>query len=375
MNNGNIFKNAWSMMLHYRALWIFGVILALTTISFASVLWLSADDNNYDQSLVIWEISAKDQAWIKENFGLDLPLVYTLDVEDLKLNLDDPLISTAQFSRLLGITITIMAVLIGALIVKWVLRYTAEAALIFMVNDQQKNNIQHTARKGWTLGFSFPALKLFLIDLVVFILLLMISPLLFLPPLLPVFLTITGRPLGISIGILLMTSLTLLSLASLIVMWIIGITSLQLAHRACCLEGLGIFSSIWRALRLMRSQLGGIGLTWLVIVGLDFVYPLIMAPVAIVLAAVGLTVGGLLSAIVGSLLALILAKTTAWTVAIILGVVLLVLVVVLPLTMLGGLREVFKSSAWTLTFMEAVRTQKIISKSFSQPALQPAGAD
>jgi hypothetical protein len=74
--------------------------------------------------------------------------------------------------------------------------------------------------------------------------------------------------------------------------------------------------------------------------------------------------------ILGSLLALVLAKTIAWTIAVIVGVVLLVLTVAIPMTLLGGLREVFKSSAWTLTFREAVRNQSIKSKSAPQPALQ-----
>jgi uncharacterized protein YacL len=120
----------------------------------------------------------------------------------------------------------------------------------------------------------------------------------------------------------------------------------------------------------MRAQPGGVGLTWLVIVGLDLVYPILVAPIGILLAAVGLVVGGLLALILGALLALVLAKTTAWTIAIIVGVVLLVLVVVLPMTLLEGLREVFKSSAWTLTFREAVRNQSVKRTPAPRPVLQ-----
>jgi hypothetical protein len=374
MNTTNILQNSWNMMLRYRAFWIFGVILALTTVSFGSALWLSDTENLPERTVVNWEISARDKAWIKENFGLDLPLNYTLKVEDLKIRLDDPSLSTPERVRLLNITITIMAVLLILLVVTLVLRYTAEAALINMVNNQQNNNEEHSARKGWSFGFSTVALKLFLIDLVVCTMLLMLTPMVFLPALLPVLIVINGSPIAITLGVLLMTSLTLVSVAALIVMWIAGMVTLQLARRACCLDGLGIFASIWRGYRLMRAQLGGVGLTWLVIVGLDLVYPILMAPVGIVLAAAGLAAGGLLALILGALLALVLAKTIAWTIAIIVGVVLLVLAVVVPLTLLGGLREVFKSSAWTLTFREAVRNQSIKSPSAPQPALHQVGA-
>ena len=375
MNTVKIFQNSWSLMLRYKALWIFGVILALTTISFGSAIWLRDTENRPERTLVNWEISAMDQAWIKENFGLDLPLSYTLEVKDLQVRLDDLSISTMESSRLLNIVITMMAVLLTLFVITLVLRYIAETALIIMVNDQQKSNQVHSLREGWSLGFSFAALKLFLIDLVVYTLLLMLTPLLFLPALLPVIIVINASPIAVSLGLLLMTSLTLLSLAALIVMWIAGLITLQLARRASCLDGLGVLASIWRGLRLMRAQLGGVGVTWLVIVGLDLVYPLLVAPVAILLAAVSLAVSGLSVLILGSLLALVLAKTTAWTIAIIAGVVLLVLAVVIPMTLLGGMREVFKSSAWTLTFSEAVRNQSTKRSSSPQPVLQHAGAD
>jgi len=375
MNTVKIFQNSWSLMLRYKALWIFGVILALTTISFGSAIWLRDTENRPERTLVDWEISAMDQAWIKENFGLDLPLSYTLEVKDLQVRLDDLSISTMESSRLLNIVITMMAVLLTLFVITLVLRYIAETALIIMVNDQQKSNQVHSLREGWSLGFSFAALKLFLIDLVVYALLLMLTPLLFLPALLPVIIVINASPIAVSLGLLLMTSLTLLSLAALIVMWIAGLITLQLARRASCLDGLGVLASIWRGLRLMRAQLGGVGVTWLVIVGLDLVYPLLVAPVAILLAAVSLAVSGLSALILGSLLALVLVKTTAWTIALIIGIVLLVLAVVVPLTLLGGLREVFKSSAWTLTFSEAVRNQSTKRSSSPQPALQHAGAD
>ncbi|UCF27052.1 MAG: hypothetical protein JSW42_10435 [Chloroflexota bacterium] len=370
MNTEKIFKGSWGLMLRYKALWIFGVILALTTISFGSALWLRESDNHSDRTLVNWEISTTDKAWIKENFGFDLPLNYTLTVEDLRFRLDDSSISMVEGARLFNIVITMMAVLLTLLAVTLVLRYIAETALIKMVGEQQKSNELNSSREGWSFGFSYAALKLFLIDLVIFTLLLLLTPLLFLPALLPVFIMISGRPMAISFGLLLMTSLSLLSLAGMIVMWIAGLITVQLAYRASCLDGLGVFASIWRGFRLMRAQLGGVGLTWLVVVGLDLVYPLLVVPVGILLAAVGLVVGGGLALIFGSLLALVVAKTTAWTIAFIVGAVLLVLVIAVPLTLLGGLREVFKSSAWTLTFREAVRSQSIKSPSVPQSALQ-----
>jgi hypothetical protein len=369
MDSEKIFKRSWGLMLRFKALWIFGVILTLTTISFGSALWLRESDNHSDQTLVNWEISPRDKAWIEENFGFNLPLTYTLTIDDLRIRLDDSSISMMEKARLLNNVITVMVILLTLFGVMLVLRYIAETALIKMVSEQQKSNELYNSREGWSLGFSYAALKLFLIDFVVFTLLLLLTPLLFLPALLPVMIMISASPMAISFGLLLMTSLSLLSLTAMLVMWVSGLITVQLAHRASCLDGLGVLASIWRGLRLMRAQLGGVGLTWLVLVGLDLVYPILAVPVGILLAAGGLVVGGGLALILGSLLALVLAKTTAWTIAFITGAVLLVLAVAVPLTLLGGLREVFKSSTWTLTFSEAVRNQSIKSKPAPQPAL------
>jgi hypothetical protein len=374
MDTTKILQNSWNLMLRYRALWIFGVILAMTTVSFGSLFWLRDNEDLPDRTLVNWEISAKDKAWIQENFGLDLPLRYTLKVEDLSIHLDDPSLSVQEHARLLKIVTIVIAAFLVLLILTLVLRYTAGAALIVLVDDQQYNHQEHSAHQGWSLGFSMAALKLFLIDLVVYPLLLTLTVLIFLPAILPVLIAISGSPAGITIGVLLMTSLTLVSVAALIVMWIAGMVTLRLAYRACCLEGLGVFHSIWRGFRLMRAQLRGVGLTWLFIVGLDLVYPLLVAPAGILLAAASLLVSGLLALLLGALLALALAKTTAWTIAVIVGVVLLALAIMVPMTLLDGLREVFISSIWTLTFREAVNQQSVESAHAHKPASPQVGA-
>lgn len=374
MNTVKIFQDSWNLTLRYRALWLFGVILALTTISFGSALWLRNDREDQNRTLVNWEISAKDQAWIKENFGLDLPLRYQLTRDDLRRRLDmSSLSGPEKLDFALKVLVASILVLTILMVVTLTLRYTSETALIRMVNDQQEGQEPYSARQGWGLAFSKAALKLFLIDLLVYPLLFLLSTLIFLPAMLPVLIAISGTPAGISIGILLMLSLTLVSAAALFVMWIAALVSLKLAYRACCLEGLDVFAAIWRGFRLMRSQLRAVGLTAFVVAGLDLAYPLLVIPAGLLLAAGGVLLGGTLALILGALLALVLAKATAWTIAVIAGGVLFIVAVFVPLAWLGGLREVFKSSAWTLTFREAASHTSPEPAPAPQPALPQAG--
>lgn len=374
MNTTKILQNSWNLMLQYRALWLFGVILALTSVSFASPLWLSADDNPSDRTLIDWEISSRDQAWIKENFGLDLPLQYKLEIEDLTFRLDDPLLSPQEKARLINITIRIFLVLLAFLVVTLLFRYTARAALIRMVNDHQTKNKEYPTRKGWSLGFSTAALKMFLIDLIVYPLLILFTILLLLAALIPVLIAINGSPAAVTIGILLMISLTLVSVAGIIVMWIAGTITLQIARRAGVIEGLGVFASIWQGIRLTRLHLRSVGTTWLILLGVDLIYPILVIPVCILLLAAGLFFGGLLALALGALLALVLTQVIAWTIAVIAGLVLVVLTVFLPLALLGGLREVFKSTTWTLTFRETISKRNFVPAPAPQSEIQQAGA-
>lgn len=374
MNTTLILKNSWSLMLRYRALWLFGVILALTTVSFGSALWLRDSNNQPMEQRTVWEISPQDQAWIKENFGLDLPVRYQLDIDDLSLQLDDPALTPQERNRLRSLAIGITAALLAVLAAVLILRYTAETALIRMVNDRQTQQVTYRTRQGWSLGFSMTAFRLFLIDLLGFTLLFLLTILIFIPPIAPVLIAVSGTPAGITLGVLLMLALMLACLAVLIVLWTAGCVVLVLARRACCLQGLGVFAAIWQGFRLLRAQLGGVGLTWLVIAGLDLIYPLLAAPVLILLMAAGLAIGGLLALLLGALLALVLAKTTAWTIALITGLVLLALAVGIPLALLGGLREVFKSSAWTLTYLEAASMPQLAHAPAPSEPLPQSGA-
>lgn len=374
MNTTLILKNSWSLMLRYRALWLFGVILALTTVSFGSALWLRDSNNQPMEQRTVWEISPQDQAWIKENFGLDLPVRYQLDIDDLSLQLDDPALTPQERNRLRSLAIGITAALLAVLAAVLILRYTAETALIRMVNDRQTQQVTYRTRQGWSLGFSMTAFRLFLIDLLGFTLLFLLTILIFIPPIAPVLIAVSGTPAGITLGVLLMLALMLACLAVLIVLWTAGCVVLVLARRACCLQGLGVFAAIWQGFRLLRAQLGGVGLTWLVTAGLDLIYPLLAAPVLILLMAAGLAIGGLLALLLGALLALVLAKTTAWTIALITGLVLLALAVGIPLALLGGLREVFKSSAWTLTYLEAVSMPQLAHAPAPSEPLPQSGA-
>jgi hypothetical protein len=89
---------------------------------------------------------------------------------------------------------------------------------------------------------------------------------------------------------------------------------------------------------------------WFVAIGVTVAWPLLVLPVAAIMlvlagmlgAAAGLLAGGLSSAVLGGL--------APWIVGAVVGFPVFLTVLAAPLVFLGGLREVFLSSTWTLTY-------------------------
>ena len=75
-------------------------------------------------------------------------------------------------------------------------------------------------------------------------------------------------------------------------------------------------------------------------------------PVGLLLMGVGVVLGGMVTLLVLGLSGLAFDGATVWILTAIIGVPVGLLVLAGPWAFLGGLREVFKSSAWTLTYRE-----------------------
>ena len=52
MNHTKVFKGAWHMVWRYRVLWVFGIVLALTTTSGSAAAWIGRDEDGDRGGLV-----------------------------------------------------------------------------------------------------------------------------------------------------------------------------------------------------------------------------------------------------------------------------------------------------------------------------------
>lgn len=371
-----VLKKAWKVIWSYRSLWFFGVILALTTSSLGSVWTYSAIEDPQEGVLVDWELSAQDRIWIRENFGIDVPQNFRLTVEDFRIRLirDDPDLTPAEFQSLLSLVGWILFVLFVVIAIVLVLRYMAETALIQMVGDYQQSGEQLSIHQGLLKGWPANALRLFLIGLVVYPVLITLTCMLFIPLFLPVALIGSGALPAVAIGGLLSVAIGLGAIAAGMILWVGGLVTIQLARRICVLKNEGVFASIWQGYQIVRERWREAGSIWLVMLGIEMVYPIVIIPLVLILIAAGVLVGGLITLLVGALLALVLSQVAAWTTAIIIGAVLFTITLAVPLVFLEGLTRTYQSAAWTLTYVELASSDKVTAPIISQTPLTQAGS-
>jgi hypothetical protein len=250
-----------------------------------------------------------------------------------------------------------LALVLAAAVLLWIFaapvaRYVAEVASIRMVDDYEETGQQRSVRKGFRMGWGHAAWRLFLIDLVAFTALIVVTVALFIPAILAALMAVSGNALAIAVGVFGAAILALTALAATVVAWVGGIVAVRLARRACVLEGLGAAPSLYRGYAIVRGHLRELAPLWLITVGVELAWSFLTIPVLIVLLVLGVVLGGVVALGIGALASLAWGGATPWIVGGVVGLPLLILTLAVPLAFLGGLREVFLSSTWTLTYRE-----------------------
>ena len=313
MNHTKVLKRAWHIVGRYRALWVFGFILALTTGGRGSSSGRVA--NNWGQ--------------------------YSTDR-----------IPPEVVSTLIAIGIGLACLTVILIIAAAIARYVAATALIRMVDDHEETGQKRSVRQGFRMGWSRSAFRLFLIDLLIGLPLAVAFMLLFLLAAAPLLLWATESTAAGALGTATTIGLGLLVVLLAIVVAVILSVLKPFFRRACVLEELGVTAAIRQGYAVVRHNLKDVGLMWLITVGLRIGWAILMIPVAFLLLVVSGALGGLLALLAGGLTGLAFEGAAPWIVGGVVGIPIFILVLVAPLSFLGGLFEVFLSSTWTLTYRE-----------------------
>ncbi len=341
-----ILKRAWTILWAYRALWIFGIILALTTASGAgsnpgsSPSRSNPNSNGFNFPQNGQPIGQSFNQWIQQGLQSLTPPFNNLNFW-------------------IGIGITLLVIILILVIVSAFFRFISETALIRMVDQYEQTGEKASIRQGFRFGWSRTAWRLFLINLLVSLPNIVVV-LFMLGAGLLVFLTFSSGNPALSIA----SVVAVIGVFFLLIFVLIILDALLnlLRHffwRVCALEGTGVIESIRRGFSLVKRNWKDAGLMWLTMIGLglgwiivSIIALIILIPVFIVFGLVGLVVAGIPAAAVFGLTSLFLSAPVTWIIAALVGLPILILVISLPAVGLNGMKEVYRSTVWTLTYRE-----------------------
>ena len=150
MNQTTILKKAWNNVINYRALWIFGMILALVSTTAGSAwIWAPDDDDAYARKGITIQPLDGESFWdaAEREFTKEINKANReLDELFRELNINAKADVVAFFTTLLAISV-------GLYLIGLVARYVSRTALIRMVDRHQETGGKESVRQGFRLGW------------------------------------------------------------------------------------------------------------------------------------------------------------------------------------------------------------------------------
>jgi hypothetical protein len=355
----NVLRKAWKATWRYWALWVFGIILALTTASWSAATLYDLGGERQDR----WEDRGITITTMPgETFGEAFQRTMRAEIDRANRELDQLLAEELHIhvkSNVIVIAVVLLIMVTVAVVVSRVARYVSEVALIRMVSETGTTGERHSVWRGFRLGWSRSAWRIFVINLLLGILAVVTDLGLFALILSPLPLWVNGGEIVISVFAVLTAGSILIAIVPMIALGVVLAVTKRLAWRACAVEGLGVVASIRRGWAIMGRQMKDVGLIWLITLAVGWTWRLAMVPIVLLLLGGGVMLGGLPAVLVGEIASQGMSGDVPVFIAIAVGIAIFLFVMIAPLILLGGLREVFLSSIWTLTYHELGPTEAL----------------
>lgn len=345
-----ILRRAWYILWNYRVLWIFGLIFALATAgSFGGngnngIRYQSDENNQQPTPQSIQEFFRNLNREMEKLFNQGIP----------EIDISGEMLTT--FLWVIGVFIVLM--LVAGIIVA-IARYVSETAVIRMVDEYENTGTKMTVRQGFRIGWSRAAWRLFLINLIVHLPLILMFILFFIVGL--IMLSIIGNS-NITLNPVSVAAMVGLVFFVIFIVIILSILLNLLRHffwRVSVLEDVGVGESLQRGFAMVRENWKSVGLMWLVMIGFGIAWA-IVSIIAFIITIPLVIVTGIIAAFVAAIPALLLvglfnlflSGPLPWIAAGLFILPLFFLIAFSPWLLLGSWQTVFTSTVWTLTYRE-----------------------
>ena len=366
MDPVKILKRAWAILWSYRALWVFGLVLALATAS--STGQGSNNGVQYQQDSNSPPMTPQNLQEAFRDAGREMQRF-------LQQGIPDAHISGQALTTFLWVVGGFIVLMLAVSIVIAIARYVSETAVIRMVDEYEGSGNKMTVRQGIRTGWSNTSWRLFLINLIIslptiagFLVVILVTAA-------SVFSIANGNAKFTPVSLLFVVGFVILMIFITVIITIVLHLLRNFFWRICVLEDASVSESLRRGFTMVRENWKNVGLMWLVMIGLGIVWVvgsiilfIVTIPVVIVTALLGILVVAIPFFLLVGAFSLFLSGPLPWIAAGLFVLPLFFMIAFSPWVLLGSWQSVYTSTVWTLTYREIKALPALAPPTAPQPA-------
>ena len=321
MSYSQLIKRAFEITRRYKVLWIFGILLALTSGGGGgggSGLRSRGGDSR----------SSPFPGFPSQIPGLD------------RLGLD-----RIDWQAIIGVIVACCCLLFILAIIAVIVNYVARAALYRSVDQIEATGAAPTWREGFRLGWSNRSFRLFLLDLIVGIPFVIVALLLLGLGATPLLLLLADSSAAKVLAVVATIGLELVMIAVLVIAGVLLTIFGQFWSREIALADRGIGEALSVGYAAVRRRLKETTVMWLALFGIGLGYGIVFLVIFVIVLMVAAVVGGGIGLLVHTV-----TQSVGW--AVVFGLPFFLVILLVPTTFIQGLWLTFESAAWTLTYRE-----------------------
>jgi hypothetical protein len=345
-----ILKRAWHILWSYRALWVFGLILAIAA---GSSTGNSGNNSGYRMNNgESSQVTPQSMQEALRSFQSEVHKLFEQGIPDINVTGKD----LTTFLWVIGAFVLVMFI-VGIAVA--IARYVSETAVIRMVDEYETSGEKMTVRQGFRFGWSKTAWRLFLVNLIVNLPAIALVLVLLIAGIGVYFAWVNGTA---NFAAFSTVATIVLAFITIFVVAILTIALHLLRHfvwRISVLENTGVRESLKRGFTLVRENWKNAGLMWLVMIGLGIVWAIasiiliiVTIPFVIVTAVIAVLVSAIPFLLFFGLFSAFLGGWLPWIAGALFVAPLFFTIAFSPWLLLGSWQAVYTSTVWTLTYRE-----------------------
>jgi len=367
MDPVKILKRSWYILWSYRALWVFGLILALAAGGMSSQS--SNNSNSYNQnSGETPQVTPQSMQEAFQDFRSEVNKLFEQGIPEADITGQ----ALTTFLWVIGTFVLVMFV-VG--IVMAIARYVSETAVIRMVDDYEATGNKMTVRQGFRIGWSRTAWRLFLINLIVNLPAIALTLVLLVAGIGVYFAWVNGTANFAAFSTVATIVLAFITIFVVVILSIVLNLLRNFFWRISVLEDTDVRESLRRGFTFVLENWKSVGLMWLVMIGLGIVWAvasviliIISIPLVIVTAVIALLVVALPFLLFAGIFSTFLAGYLPWIAGALFVAPLFFTLAFSPWLLLSSWQSVYTSTVWTLTYREIKALPAIVA----EPKVEPA---